>query len=66
MPSHSVGFKRWISSICSPDGVELPEPAQFTVMPRDAAHRAKTCPTGWMPSGNEMCARSPGSAPAQS
>ena len=46
MPSQIVGFSRWISSSWSTDGVEVPEPAQFTVMPREAAQRAKTCPTG--------------------
>src|SRR5947209_5402947 len=39
MPSHSVGFRRWISSSCNADGVDVPEPAQFTVMPREAAQR---------------------------
>ena len=37
----------------------MPEPAQLTVMPREAAQREKICPTGWMPSGKETCARSP-------
>ena len=39
MPSQMVGRSRWISSSCSADGVEVPEPAQFTVMPREAAQR---------------------------
>ena len=46
MPSQMVGRRRWISSSCSAEGVEVPEPAQLTVMPREAAQRAKTCPTG--------------------
>ena len=39
MPSQTVGFKRWISSSCSAEGVEVPEPAQLTVMPHDVAQR---------------------------
>ncbi len=66
MPSHTVGLRRWISSSCSAEGVEVPEPAQLTPMPREAAQRENTCPTGWMPIGKEMCARSPRRAPAQS
>ena len=40
MPSQMVGFKRWMSSSCSAEGVEVPEPAQLTVMPREVAQRA--------------------------
>jgi len=35
-----LGLRRWISSSCSAEGVEVPEPAQLTVMPREVAQRA--------------------------
>ena len=39
MPSQMVGLRRWISSSCKAEGVEVPDPAQFTVMPREVAQR---------------------------
>ena len=55
-----------MSSSCSAEGVEVPDPAQFTEIPRAPAQRENTCPTGWMPIGKDTCARSPCRAPAQS
>ena len=64
MPIQIVGLSRSISSICITDGVVVPEPAQFTAMPTSVAQRASICPTGWMPSGNDTCARPPVGHPA--
>jgi len=39
MPSQMVGFRRSISSSCRGEGVDVPAPAQLTVMPREVAQR---------------------------
>jgi hypothetical protein len=46
MPIQIVGRSRSINSSCIADGVELPEPAQLTAMPRVDAARASIWPTG--------------------